>query len=219
MRSLVATGIVIGIGVVAPGAAEAQVRVFPVDPTGPAIAPVTVSAARRTAAERLWSDLALFFARGDASGNLADSAGAEDASSGPLRAGMYAEAGVASLSDPACRAQADASGGATAASAGGFTMRQRRIELVPHLTLVGFSRTGCVFDSVGGGGVAYTLPLKTNLSLVIAAGWMMMPQKNGRGPELPVTNQVRMDLVFRRPQGHWSAVGVSNRQVSFSGTF
>lgn len=206
-------------GLTVSGTASAQVRVFPVDPTGPAVAPVTVSVASRTPAERLWSEIALFFARGDATGNAGDSLLGEDGSTGPLRAGLLAEAPVASLADPGCRAQADAAGGATAAAPGGFLMRQRRLELVPRLTLTGFSRTGCAFDSVGGAGVAYTVPLKTNLSLVIAAGAMMMPQKNGRGPDTPVTGQVRVDLVMRRPQGHWTSVGVSNRQVSVAGSF
>ncbi len=199
--------------------ASAQVRVFPVAPIGPAVAPAPGSAASPSPAERLWSQIALFFARGDASGNAGDSLLGEDGSTGPLRAGLLAEAPVASLSDPGCRAQADASGGATAAGPGGFVLRQRRLELVPRLTLTGFSRTGCVFDSVGGAGVSYAVPLKTNLSLVLAAGAMMMPQKNGRGPQTPVAGQVRVDLVMRRPQGHWTSMGVSNRQVSVAGSF
>ena len=119
-----------------------------------------------------------------------------------LRLGLMSEAPLSRF-DPGCNESTE-----SATGGGGFAVqRARALQLVPHLTLAGFSRTGCLSAGIGAA-VVYTAELRKDVSLALSAGSFLLPHG---GPEgTPVTvSQVRADLVLPRPQGRAYSVGVS----------
>lgn len=189
--------------------AHAQAQIFAPPTTITLPAPVTP----RSAIAARWPAAWFFFGGiGDASGDAGAIEGLD--AGGPLRLGLMAESPWIGTGDPAC-ASAD---GATAAAPTIPTERARQIELVPRLTLSTFSRFGCARDGVIGGGMAYTVPLKKGVSLVLSGGFVHMPQL-APGHFVPPASQVRADLVFQRSEKRWTAIGIGTRGFWVSGTF
>jgi len=119
-----------------------------------------------------------------------------------LRFGLMSEAPL-SRSDPGCNESAEAATGG-----GGFPVqRARALQLVPHLTLAGFSRTGCLSAGIGVA-VVYTAQLRQDVSVSLSGGSFRLPQGGPQGNAVTVS-QVRADLVFPRPQGRAYSLGVT----------
>ena len=119
-----------------------------------------------------------------------------------LRLGLTSEAPLSRL-DPGCSESAEAATGG-----GGFSVqRARALQLVPHLTLAGFSRTGCLSAGVGVA-VVYTAQLRKDMSVALSAGSFRLPHGAPDGTAVTVS-QVRADLVLPRPHGRAYSVGVS----------
>lgn len=158
------------------------------------------------------------FARGDASGDHADALGSRSIIFEPIRLSLFSMAVPAggSAADTGCGEPVEATGTVTAGAPGFATHYAAAIALVPRLTLVGFSRGGCARDAAAGGALVYATPLRKDVWLVASAGILHLPQARPGTP--PTTGQVRVDVVFARPQGRSYAVGIGTRGITFGGS-
>lgn len=77
---------------------------------------------------------------------------------------------------PGCNDSAEQSGTATGAVTGFATQRAFAFELVPQLTLLGFSRLGCPVDALVGGGLVYAKPISKTISLSFSGGVIYRPR-------------------------------------------
>ena len=156
------------------------------------------------------------FGQGDANGAAGDSH-VPSFVLDPIRLGLLAGAVPFGAADPACGGSIEATGTATAAS-GGFAMQHAAaLQLVPRLTLAGFTRGGCSIDAAMGGALVYAAPIRKDIWFVASAGILKLPHAGPVGTSV-TTSQFRADLVFARPAGRSLAVGLSNRGISFGGT-
>ncbi|MBX3187149.1 MAG: hypothetical protein KF819_09045 [Labilithrix sp.] len=138
---------------------------------------------------------------GDASGTP----GATEAILEPIRVGLVSMTRPI-VREPGCDA-VESAGSATATSAGHARQYASAIQLVPRLTLFGFSRAGCPLESSIGAAAVYAVPVRRDIFLTGSAGLLYLPH-NGPGGSGVRRMQLRGDVVFTRPGGRSISVGV-----------
>jgi hypothetical protein len=161
------------------------------------------------------------FTQGDANGGRGDALGAGSLLFEPIRLQMLGSAGPSGGGDPACRDNTVESTGTATAGVPGFAMQHAAaLQLVPKLTLFGFSRGGCP-NTAAGGAVVFAQPIRKDVSFVAGAGILHLPHP-GLGAPAVTSGQAHMDLVLARPQGRSYSVGVGVRSgvtsLLFGGT-
>jgi hypothetical protein len=153
---------------------------------------------------------------GDASGAAGNAGHAPSFVLDPIRLALFGDAVPLGSSDPACSGSPEATGTATAATGGFASQRTAAFQLVPHLTLVGFSRGGCGLDAAAGGAVVFAMPIRKDVWFAASAGILTLPHAGPMGS--PVVNRhFRADVVFAQPDGRSLSVGVSKRGLTFGG--
>jgi hypothetical protein len=124
--------------------------------------------------------------------------------------------------EPGCAEAAPSTGSATAATSGHPLQHVVALELVPRLTLFGFSRAGCALESSAGAALVYAAPIRRNIFLTGSAGILHLPH-NGPGGSNVRHWQLRGDVVFVRPEGRSYSVGVgvsgARTTLTFGGIF
>jgi hypothetical protein len=158
------------------------------------------------------------FTQGDANGGRGDTLGPGSIIFEPIRLALLGSAVPGAAGDPECRdSGAESAGTATAGVPRFASQHAAAFQLVPKLTLLGFSRGGCQRDAAAGGALVYATPIRKDIWFVASAGILHLPHAGAGGA--PVTNgQARMDLMFARPKGRSYAVGIGTRGVTFGGT-
>jgi hypothetical protein len=199
LGSLAAGAVVFGAIIGASGPARAQVVALPV--VTPLVGPPQVA----------WLGPA-----GDASG-ASGSALTPSFVLEPLRMALTGTAVPTGRFEPGCGEHVEATGTATAGVPGFAMQHATSLQLVPKLTLFGFSRGGCAIDAGVGGGVAYATLLRKDIWLVASAGILHLPHAGPGGASI-TRFDVRADVVFARPKGRSYTVGVGTRGVTFGGT-
>ncbi len=100
----------------------------------------------------------------------------------------------------------------------GFAVQRfASIRLTSALTLQGFSSAGCPVDGAIGGGITYSVPLRSSLWLVASAGAYGAPA-HAPYPARTSTD-VRVDLTKQIEDGSTLSVGVSRRGIHIGGTW
>lgn len=126
-----------------------------------------------------------------------------------LRLGLYAQAPVLGGMFADCR------------SAGPSVEQSAGIRLVPHLTLYGFSRSGCAMDQAVGGALVFTLPVSRTVSLSLSASQLYVPNAVLGVPKSQT--QIRADATIALPNKRSLSVGVSTvsgpPRLTFGGLF
>lgn len=157
------------------------------------------------------------FAQGDANGARGDTLGPSSIIFEPIRLALQGSSVPGGHADPGCRDNNESTGSATASGPGYPMQHAAALQLVPKLTLVGFSRGGCQLDAGIGGALVYATPIRKDIWFVASAGIFHLPHAGPGGA--PATKlDARVDLVLARPQGRSYAVGVGTRGVTFGGT-
>jgi hypothetical protein len=137
----------------------------------------------------------------------------------PIRMALWGTAVPRPRGDPTCGGSEgfEESGLLEIGPKGLALRRASDIQLIPRLTLSGFSRGGCASDSGVGGALVYAIPISTNIFLAASLGVLHLPHA---GPNATsVTNvDARVDLHIRRPSGRSYAVGIGTRGLTFGGT-
>jgi len=155
------------------------------------------------------------FSQGDANGTAGDSHVPQFVLD-PIRLGLLGDAVPQGQGDLGCRDANEATGSATASN-GGFAMQHAAaFQLVPRLTLAGFARGGCAFDTGIGASVVYATPIRKDIWFAASAGILNLPHA-GPGGTTVIRTQLRADVIFARPQGRSYAVGVSTKGLTFGG--
>ncbi len=131
-----------------------------------------------------------------------------DATLEPLRLGLLDEARM--TGDPACREHYRSEGPPTYF---GNTLR-----LVPHLTLVSFSRVGCAMDGAVGGGLVYSVPIRKTIDLNLSAGAIYGPHLGPNGTPV-LGKHAAASLVFERDDGRSFYIGLRRRGITFGGVY
>lgn len=100
----------------------------------------------------------------------------------------------------------------------GFAVQRfASIRLTGALTLQGFSSAGCPVDGAVGGGITYTVPLRSSLWLVAGAGAYGVPA-HAPYPARASTD-ARVDLTKALDDGSTLSVGISRRGIHVGGTW
>jgi hypothetical protein len=80
-------------------------------------------------------------------------------------------------------------------------------EVLPNLKVLAMMRSGCGLETGGGGGLVYTVPITSTVSLVAGFGLYLRPPVNGvREPTFH--RAFRLDVVFRLAQGRSLNLGL-----------
>jgi hypothetical protein len=91
-----------------------------------------------------------------------------------------------------------------------------------RLTLFGFSRDGCAYDQLSGGGLAVTMPIKKDVMFMWGGGAIYLPHGGPNG-EAKQETAVHVDVVWQGNSGRTYMVGVGAKNgsphVSFGGLF
>lgn len=161
-------------------------------------------------------------APGDASGSPPSGAPSSQAILfEPLRLGLLGDAHPVWQSEPGCSDHLEATGNATASSAGAPMQLLYARTLLRRLTLFGMSRGGCAVDAGAGGGLVYVVPLRPQVFFVAGFGTFVQPPYGNR-PAM-VHSQGRADVVFDRGDGRSWSVGLRTTGraagLSFGGIF
>lgn len=139
----------------------------------------------------------------------------------PLTLGLAGEVPPLTATEPGCRDHLEATGNATASSAGTPMQFSFARVLAPRLTLFGMSRAGCAVDASLGAGLVYVVPLRPKVFFVAGFGALLQPPFGSRPAIVHV--QGRADVVFDRGQGRSWNVGLrtsgGTSGVSFGGIF
>jgi hypothetical protein len=158
------------------------------------------------------------FTQGDANGGRGDTLGPGSIIFEPIRLALLGAAVPGGAGDPECRDNGVESAGTATAGVPGFPAQHAAaLQLIPKLTLFGFSRGGCQRDAGAGGALVYATPIRKDIWFVASAGILHLPHAGPGGA--PVTKgHARMDLLFARPKGHSYAVGIGTRGVTLGGS-
>jgi hypothetical protein len=136
----------------------------------------------------------------------------------PIRMALWGTAVPRPRGEPTCGGseEFEESGLIEIGPRGPALRRVSNIQLIPRLTLSGFSRGGCASDTGVGGALVYAIPISSNVFLAASLGVLHLPHA---GPNASsVTNvDARLDLHVRRPGGHSYAVGIGTRGLTFGG--
>jgi hypothetical protein len=139
----------------------------------------------------------------------------EAAAMAPLRMGLVSDVWPMAHAFPGCSDGADA---AASTRSGFMVERAAAMRIVPRLTLVGFSRTGCAMDAAVGGGLVYARPLTKTTWLVASGGGVLLPHGSPTTQALPRVD-LRADVVIKGEADRTWSVGVGLRGVRFGGFF
>jgi hypothetical protein len=156
------------------------------------------------------------FGQGDANGGRGDTLGPGSIIFEPIRLSLLALAPPVGAADPACAGSVESTGTATAGVPGFAMQHAAAVQMIPKLTLYGFSRGGCQLDAAAGGALVYATPIRKDIWFVASAGILHLPHAAAGRPV--TTGQARMDLLFARPKGHSYSVGIGTRGITFGGT-
>jgi hypothetical protein len=195
--SLVAGALVLG----ASASARAQVVAIPYPVVGP---------------PRVTSLVAALGLSGDANGTWGSPTTPSFALE-PIRLALMGASVPTGRFEPGCSDHVESTGAATAGVPGFAMQHATALQLVPKLTLFGFSRGGCAIDGAVGGAIVYATLLRKDIWLVASAGVLHLPHAGPGGASITRAD-VRADIMFARPRGHSYTVGVGTRGVTFGGT-
>jgi hypothetical protein len=133
----------------------------------------------------------------------------------PLRLSLVNEHFPLANAFPGCAEKAEMSGN----TLHGFPLnRTFAMQLVPSLTLVGFSQTACQMDAGTGAGFVSSTMLKKDVWLAASAGVMLFPHGDG-GTRAAVKSDARVDVIWKDLPGRSFSVGVGLRGVRVGGVF
>jgi hypothetical protein len=133
----------------------------------------------------------------------------------PLRLSLTGDAIPLAHAFPGCAEKAEMSGN----TLHGFTLnRSFAMQLVPSLTLVGFSQTACQMDAAVGTGFVTSTRLRKDVWLAASAGAMIFPHGDG-GTRASVKSDARVDVIWKDLPGRSFSVGVGLRGVRVGGVF
>jgi hypothetical protein len=156
------------------------------------------------------------FTQGDANGGRGDTLGPSSTIFEPIRLALLTV--PKGFSEPGCK---DSAAGAASASSPGFAMQHAAglpLQLVPKLTLFGFSREGCQLDAGIGGALVYATPVAKDITFVASTGIFHLPHGGPNGTSMTTAEHARIDLVLTRPKGRSYSVGIGQGSNTLSGT-
>jgi hypothetical protein len=91
-----------------------------------------------------------------------------------------------------------------------------------RLTVFGFSRDGCAFDQLAGGGMTLSVPIKKDVMFMWSGGAIYLPHAGPNGTNA-TESSIRMDVVWQGQNGRAYMVGIGAKNggphVSFGGVF
>lgn len=155
------------------------------------------------------------FGQGDANGNARDGDGGSVLFE-PIRLSLLGSTFPTGRYEPGCNEHTESTGAATAGVPGFASQYATGLRLAPRLTLFGFGQGGCSVDAKMGGALVYVVPLRPNISLVLSAGAMVVPN-GGPGGRSVVRTDLRGDVVFKRSGGRSYSVGLGTGGLTFGG--